>query len=151
MRPQAEGRPASSCASLTWLRPERCDLLLQASIMAQTGGYAPDLPGDFKTQAQEHWLRSQSPFFVTPLVQELCQTLDALQLPHQQGVALPDILLRMDIALPEHNVSTAALSFSMCWCKSVSSNCPSCSVNKAMISCCSAFYSLACECKPHFV
>lgn len=77
--------------------------------MAQTAGYAPDLPGDFKTQAREHWQRSQSPFFVTPLVQELCQALDALQLQHQQGVALPDILLRMDIALPEQNVSTIAL------------------------------------------
>ena len=86
---------------------DAASLSLQAYVMAQAHGHAPDLPEDFKAQAKEHWYRSQLPFNFTPLVQELCQALDGLQLPHQQGIALSEGLVRIDIALPEQQVTCA--------------------------------------------
>lgn len=60
---------------------------------------------EFQIQAQEQWLLRQSTCIITPLVQGVCHTLDAVQLQPQQDVICVDILLWMDIALPEQQVS----------------------------------------------
>lgn len=71
---------------------------------ANSGAAVVELPETICSAAEEHWYRSQLPFNATQLVLELCGALDSMQLQHQEGIPVPEGLLRIDIALPEQKV-----------------------------------------------